>query len=431
MQPFRGRFRLSETGAARSQQEQECTIELNDDGLTVTPPAGAALPVAFAEISTWEAQDYVIGFDLAEGRQLEIFYLAKRYEELCSAFREMRRDHFLKALLFEERGDGAIEAGVVRRCGVQGEVELEGPGHVRLQRTSVVVIPDQARPFLVPYGEVESIDFDPEAYVLRLGQGVYGTLELARFGKRTDALRRGLQERVDALSARTARTLALVAPDLSPSVLRQVGGVMRDGVAASREELERAAPGFWAALWQVGFLPARRPFVEALAVRADAQLVAIKETAPETEESAPTEEHAPATKADVEDLKAEPEIPTLWTTRQLLYFFVVGNAVVLEVPTQEDSATYVYASGGKPERRVRELCRSLSMVQFRREPVFLDEAALNSPKGLRYREAMRTLEDLRQVRAAFAGRAIHSSLAAWERDLSTACAACAAISLAR
>ena len=409
MQPFRGRFRLFAVGATAPSEERDASIELNDDGLTVTAPGRAALPVAFAEISTWKAEDYVLSFVLAEGRRLELDRLAKRYEELGRLFREMRRDHFSKALLFEERGDFTIETGELGRNLAAAAGELVGPGHVRLQRTSLVVIPDQARPFLVPYGEIRSLEFDAEAYALRLDQGTAGSLTLAKFGKRTDALRLGLEERVTSLSARTARTLKLVAPDMSPTALRRVGEVLRDGVAASRDELETAAPGFWPSLWQVGFIPERRPFAEALVAQASAALVAIKETAPEKEEPEPPPE--------------EPEAPTLWTTRQLLYFFVIGDAVVLEVPTQQDFATYVYAADGEPLQRVRSLCRSLSMVQFRREPIFLDDAALSSPRGLRYREAARTLEDLRQVRAAFRGRAMHAALDTWQRDLSAALAA--------
>ena len=53
-------------------------------------------------------------------------------------------------------------------------------------------------------------------------------------------------------------------------------------------------------------------------------------------------------------------------------------------------------------------------MNFRREPVYLpDDSLERQPRFHRYAIGCRKLPDLRTLRAAFLGRAIHSSLDAW------------------
>jgi len=63
------------------------------------------------------------------------------------------------------------------------------------------------------------------------------------------------------------------------------------------------------------------------------------------------------------------------------------------------------------------LTRGLALVNFRREPVYLPDASLEREARFhRYAIGRRKLPDLANLRAAFLGRAIHSSIEEWEQQ---------------
>ncbi|HEX7486383.1 MAG TPA: hypothetical protein VF332_09535 [Vicinamibacterales bacterium] len=83
-------------------------------------------------------------------------------------------------------------------------------------------------------------------------------------------------------------------------------------------------------------------------------------------------------------------------------------------------ATYVF--GLQPDESVdaavTTISRGLVALNFRREPVYLDSRTLES--DLRYRHyviAQRKVPEVARVRQAFVGRAIHTSLASWSKQL--------------
>ena len=58
------------------------------------------------------------------------------------------------------------------------------------------------------------------------------------------------------------------------------------------------------------------------------------------------------------------------------------------------------------------------MLNFRRRPIYLTDSDLaTNPEYRRYTIAVRLLPELRQLRANFLGRAIHSSPEAWQSQV--------------
>ena len=67
---------------------------------------------------------------------------------------------------------------------------------------------------------------------------------------------------------------------------------------------------------------------------------------------------------------------------------------------------------------VARLTRGLALVNFRREPIYLPDLSLQQESRFRrYAIGARKLGDLRALRAAYVGRAIHSSLEAWQTQV--------------
>jgi hypothetical protein len=395
MTTFEAEYSLPGPNASHGEQGA-CTIDLEGAGIVVTPRGSASIPVRFAEIVTWRPEDYVIVMALADGSTLRLAKLARRFDEFVSGFRETRRDHFRESLLLEEDGTSEAESGSYEWKAAGGGMLCSGTCSVHLQRTSLACFPDVELPFLLPYGSLTGVSRDDDQYRLVLSADAGGEMVLHHFGRRTDTLFAGVEELRSQLAKRQGEAIAALAPEIGAMVIRRAGQLLRDGVPAERGELEAAAPGVWEALWRSGFDEERRPYAEYLREKASTASVVIKETG---------------------KWGASEETPPALADRRMLFLFHIGTQIVVEVPSSEDTATYVFHACGDVPGFVRKLCRALASVQFRREPLYVPLSAMTTPPQDRYAEACRLLPELIAARKAFAGRAIHSSVESWQKEL--------------
>ena len=100
----------------------------------------------------------------------------------------------------------------------------------------------------------------------------------------------------------------------------------------------------------------------------------------------------------------------------------MGGAVAHEVVSEGDHATYLYRLGPDADRDVRSINRALRFLQFRREPVTAPPEEIEGGRLSRFRLALRKHAPLRQARAAFLGRALHTSAEAWRKAVDAALA---------
>ncbi len=105
-----------------------------------------------------------------------------------------------------------------------------------------------------------------------------------------------------------------------------------------------------------------------------------------------------------------------------------GNLVALELVSEGSHATYCFRVGPRAAyaggvdaaaaaAAVAGISAALVDARFLREPIALPDEALGSPKGIRYRLALRALPSLALARANFVARLVHSSDEAWAAAL--------------
>jgi hypothetical protein len=413
------RFRLAPPSGP--EERGEGRLALAEAELTITAPAGLPLRVPFHELGEVDQGDCVLVLHLVRGGLLELSHLGRRFDEVARTLAALRRRHLDAALFLAEEGAAEEDRGAVRVRAPDGTLGGERTAALRPQRTSLAVLCDGERPWSLPYGEVRSVTFDAEAYAVVLGGWDGGAVELLKLGKRTDAVRRALEERMAGLAERSARALAALAPHLSALEVRALAAVLRDGVAASRGAIEAAAPGAWEAIWKRSFASGRRPHAEALAARARGRWLCVKELATSGGD-APGEPAEPAAEPQAGGEGPGATLPPECEGRRLLHLFEIDRCLVVEAPGSEAVATYVFRAGADPGARAAALCRAFAAVQFRREPFHLPDDALLSGANARYRELVALVPELRQAREAFLGRAIHASLEAWRGGLEQALA---------
>lgn len=392
--PFAAEYRLAIAGESGA-ESGACSVTFPGSGISVTPQGGISIEVRYSEISGWRAEDYCIDLNLADGSVLALSKLARRYDEFIDTFRTTRREHFFTALLLEEGEHIDIDGAFELQNPAKGSIS-SGACSVSLQKTSLACFPDNSLPFLIPYGSILEIVHDQELYGIRITCDDGRKLVLMRFARRTDELQRSLEERRTALYGRQSLALSTLAPNLGAIQLRKIASLLRDGTPAGKRELESAAPGFWDAVWNTGFCEKRREYAEVLLTKATEVYVVIKETGP---------------------WGASDDTPVALADRRMLYLFRIDTALVVETPSTDDAATYIFKITGECQEFIRTLCKALATIQFRREPVYLPEAELVKPPYDRYSEAIRIVPELTTIRAAFRGRAIHNTLESWQKTI--------------
>jgi hypothetical protein len=191
---------------------------------------------------------------------------------------------------------------------------------------------------------------------------------------------------------------------LNPDQLQRLVTLMPEGRSAALGEMAAIDPRLPDAIIAKAVDEHLRPYFDALLARSSKdRLMAGFKFIREDEEP---EEDAEGRQSSEEE--REPFF--FW-----FFFPLTGKDLVAWESTMGSGrATYFFRAQGPADRAIQRLTRGLSLVNFRREPVYLPDASLEQqPKFRRYLIGARKLPDLRELRSAYAGRAVHSSPEAW------------------
>jgi hypothetical protein len=236
--------------------EGEASAELAGGALLVSPTLGPVLRVAPADIvAVDEPEPYVVRLVLAEGPALELDRLGTMRTQLLAELREARATGTVDTLLLDGIGHPEIFPGWVDGT----EAEL------RLYDDALVVLPVLGEAEKVPYPFIRAVTTDPSGY--RIGVEVAGRapLELHRLASRTTEFVGLLGTRHRATAGRTAAFLGALLPGLGAVAARTVAGILRDGLAGARADLDAADPTVWPALAEATTLPDRAGCLASLA----------------------------------------------------------------------------------------------------------------------------------------------------------------------
>jgi len=446
MAPVPGQFQYQKPGGAAA-QNAPCRVSFDAQRFTLVPDSGAPLAFDLGDVETCTAGDYELTLALHTGARLQLTRFGKLFSNLSRDLTAAWRDRTVRCLLLEDLREVArFDATVVLSGGVR---TCAGPAEVRLFGSNSAVLPTVGPPFQWRLAEVSAWRFDEAAYVVNLERGAE-RLAIGKLGRRTGEFARVLRETLDQLAARGAQALRDLFPFLTPEQLAGAARLLPEGGTAALAGLKaldaRTENALAANVVDAGL----KPYYEQLAARAvsDSARVGFKLLREEAEDSGREGEgaevgDAPAP-ASAEDDSAAGGAAEEGDERakDVIYWFFFplrsgsggyANAAAWEATSVGGRATYFFrllppeqAEVLKdPPRAVvavegalAELNRALVLLNFRREPVYLPGEALETqPRFRRYAIACRKLPELRRLRAAFLGRAIHTTVEAWGKQV--------------
>jgi hypothetical protein len=439
MADFTGKFQhLTASGSIA--QEGACRVQFDSQTFTLTPDPGSPLVCDLGDLDAVIAADYELRLPLYTGSVILLRQFGKAYETLCHDLLEAYRQRTLQCLLLEDlkevaRFDGNFELAVAATTPRAGAAEF------RLFKSNLAVLPAASQGFQWRLADVDSVTFDPATYeiTLRAGQDVLKTGKLA---KRTEEFTAAAKDAISALAAQSAQALHSAFPFLTPDQLQGASALLREGHSASVARLTAINPKFAAGLAANAVDHDLKPYYDNLLARTakDTLFAGFKLIRPEDpgegeSESASETEDAGAGSASGSDGGAPDTDAGGPETLYWFYFPIAGkkgpaNLVAWEASSQGGRATYFFRlvdsareaeladparSSATLEAALRRLDRVLGMLNFRRRPIYLSDDELErDAKFHRYAIAARRIPELREVRAAFVGRAVHSSLEAWQ-----------------
>lgn len=353
-------------------------------------PTGSRFVLDHADVETVNIGSWDLDVTTVSGEVVHLSHLAERFDPFVAAFVAARNERWIRGLLYRDQQVDRRFTGEVQRGVTAGRDRAE----IRLYPASLVALCATADPLSVAYHDIERVEFDPDAYAIRV-HASGDVISLFRLGDRFDEFIARLDVLRQALLERVAAQLRTLVPALGESDALLLARVAGHGRAFSKAEAEAAAPGNWQALRD-----AVTPDDERKATLAeildgagdDALLLGIM-----TEAGRAAAEATPGDAA---------ELPyTSW-------FLVArpdSKKVVLEVTSEAGHATYVFRAGGDIEREARDISRALVALNFAREPIYLPADKLERGLRRRYQLALRKLPYLSTLREQFVGRALHDS----------------------
>lgn len=416
MADFNGKFQYLASGGSVTQQGA-CRAQFDAQTFTLTPESGAAMAFDLGDLDAVVASDWEIALPLYTGNSIRLRQLGKAYETVAHDLLEAYRNRTLQCLLLEDLQEITRFPGTFELAG------RSGPAEIRLFKSNLAVLPTTSQSFQWRLADVDSVNFNSDTWEITLQAGP-DQLKFTRLAKRTEEFVTRLREAINALATQSAQALHGIFPFLSPDQVQATAALMREGQSASVAKLAAINTKIPAALTANAVDKDLKPYYDDLVARnGNGMLYAgFKLIRPEDQDSGASE--AGNSESYTPDADAEASNTLYW-----FFFPIPGNVVAWEASSKSGRATYFFRlvdpaqaaqlrdpSNGPAliDAAVRRLNRVLGMLNFRRRPIYLSDDDLDrDPKYHRYAIAARRIPELREVRANFLGRAIHSPHDAW------------------
>jgi hypothetical protein len=296
---------------------------------------------------------------------------------------------------------------------------VSGEAEIRLYKSNLAVLPESAPAFQLRLGDVKQIAHQDGSYEVLLDCGTEA-LKFTALGKRTSEFADKLKRAVSDMQAASAQALHLAFPFLDSDQVQHIATLLPEGSSAAISaltEIDRRVPE---ALVKNTVDKDLQPYYQELLSRAGSGSVyaGLKLVRPEDKHGSNDDEPDDESEAGDADQKGPDAL--YW------FFFPITtkggqpNVIAWEASSRGGRATYFFRLDDRSplDEQVRQLNRGLSILNFRRRPIYLsdDELTMN-PIFRRYAIAARRIPEVRQLRTAFLGRAIHSSVEAWQEQV--------------
>jgi hypothetical protein len=217
------------------------SVEVATESVTLIPDSGSPITLEYLDMDDVWDDDYTLHLTDFAARRYDLSMLGKAYGQVLADVRKLRNDKLQHDLLLTGVNLQDTFPGRWFRAGSAEPVSCE----LRVFEDLLVVVPERGVRWGLPYSFVEAVRFDSDLYQVHVSADDGAEHVFGMLGKRSEEFLNELQRNMDALAARTARSLGFLVPGLEPAVMSKVAARMRDGRAVQQHEIDDVAPGVW------------------------------------------------------------------------------------------------------------------------------------------------------------------------------------------
>jgi hypothetical protein len=387
--------------------EGKVTVGKDTVSVQGSGPSPCSLPVR--DIKWLKAVDYRIELGTVSG-SLMLFELGYRFEDVLRAVHAARNETRITDSLVYESPKGPGVTGTVAVYEKSGTQLFEGPGEVRLYETALVIMPQMSSLVRMRYSDIGSIASND--YSLELADERGTKVSIKMLGRQHEPLLNVISDQVGDIKLRSRNMIKSMHPGISDGDLSKMSVLMREGKAASFEDINEISP----------------PFMTILEKRLGAELpdsyqVLIGKGRKEMTRYGFKSGMMDGVTGDhvwflIPIFSNDPSVPGNAiafdasgndSTRATYFFRIMGRMEYADCSTSE----LLKAVGSTLERTMD----ALTEINFRREPIYLEEGDLLKEEHAHYRYAIDALPGLRDLRERFIGRIPHGSAENYQKDL--------------
>ncbi len=387
----------------------EGKVTIGKDSISVQGNSSVVSSISVRDMEWLKAGDYRIEIGTSSG-SLMLFNMGYRYEDVLREVHKARNETLISdSLVYESPKSPAVKAEVIIRGGPVVP-PYEGRAEIRLYETALIVVPEMSRMARFRYSDIGSISSNN--YTIDISEENGNRVSIRMLGKEHEPLLKAISDQVAEMKLRARNIIKTIHPGISEDELSQLSVMMREGKAAGLAELTFMAPDF----------------LEQLEKRLDVELpgsyrILIGKGRREMTRFGFKHGLMDGVTGDyiwmlIPMVSDDPTAP--------------GNAIAFEASgTDSARATYFFRIAGRaeyaelpgPERRkmaesvIGRTSDALTEINFRREPIYLDDAALIDGAHDNYRYAILALPGLRDLRERFIGRVSHVSEEKYSQDI--------------
>ena len=405
MPAYSGKFQyLDASGAAL--QQGPCELSFDTDTCVVTPAGGVPLAFDLGDVDVYSPAEWELTLGLFTGKRIVLRQFGAAFGRMGEELLKAWRNRTVRCLLLEDLEEVAHFSGMAN--GAASEIRLYG--------SNLAVMPLGRTAMQWRLAEVDAVAFDDATYTFTLRSGSE-QLRIAKLGQKTEEFGEKLRTTLGTLRRREAEALHLLFPFLDPDQLQQFVTLAPEGRSVKLTALAGIHRDLPEALIARAVDETLQPYFQSLRKRAaqGGLMSGFKFVRKDEVEAGSGEETSDGEATGVANDTGQPLF--FW-----FFFPMAGrNVAAWEATSGGGRATYFFRTGQAVEESIGRLTRGLALVNFRREPIYLSDAVLDQKAEFhRYAIGRRKLPELAELRAAFLGRAIHSSLEAWEKQVAEA-----------
>ncbi len=393
---FEGSYSLERSGAAP--EKGEAALSLLEDALVLAPARGTPLTLPWESLLSFSPSDHKVSLALS-GASLVISGLGYKYDDFLRRASRLRNERLIKLdLAGEPMKHSMMEADLA--FSAPGR-EFAGRCELRIHETSLLALPGTAEYLRLPFRYIAEVKEADYAVEIRSASGE--TWRLSGLGGKYDHFRDSLAAAMGATTFFVQEALRGAMPGADPLKIRALSGLLKEGLLVAAEEIERTAPGAFALIEK-----------RIRSSKTDAAEYGFLKGL-----SAPGRTAFGVKKGLMGSLSGDHFIFVFGVEKPapaaVVEYFLLEPAG----EKTDKAATYVYRlpeGAGWPDF-LDLFNRAMTAVNFRRMPVLLSDEALLAPENAAYAAAPARVPALRELRALYAGRAVHSEGGGWEADV--------------